>query len=430
MKQLTIVGAGWAGLSAAVAATQAGWQVRLYEGAAQAGGRARSLPMHYAGQPLDNGQHVLIGAYRDTLALMRTVGLNPDALLRRLPLDMRFADGQGLCLCRWPLPVNLLDGVARAQGWSLKDKASLIQASWRWQRAKFSCDATWTVAQLCVDAALSPLVLRQLIEPLCLSALNTPVHEANATVFLRVLQDALLSGPGSSDLLVPVVDLGALLPDACVRWLREHGADIRLGQRITPKAFEELTHTTGLTQHLLLACPPWEAARLSAQIAPDWANACAQLPHAAIATVYLRCNDHGFSGLPRPMLALHSDTQAPAQFVFDRGALNAQTGLLAAVVSACTGERDEVSQQVRKQVATQLKLTHLEVIQTVVEKRATLSCTPMLRRPETSVARGIWACGDYIQGPYPSTLEGAVRSGQQVITQLSHRVTSRSTVIA
>ena len=84
MKQLTIVGAGWAGLAAAVAATQAGWHVQLFEAANTAGGRARSLQQSFAGQPLDNGQHILIGAYRDTLALMRTVGLNPDELLQRL----------------------------------------------------------------------------------------------------------------------------------------------------------------------------------------------------------------------------------------------------------------------------------------------------------------------------------------------------------
>lgn len=418
MKQLTIVGAGWAGLAAAVAATQAGWQVRLFEAAPLAGGRARSLQQNFAGKPLDNGQHVLIGAYRATLALMRSVGLDPNVLLQRCPLDLRFADGQGLHLPDWPLPINLLAGVGRAQGWHLKDKVSLIQASWRWQRAKFSCDDTWTVAQLCDAARLSPRVLQQLIEPLCLSALNTPVQQASATVFLRVLHDALLGGTGSSDLLVPRVDLGALLPDACLQWLTAHGADIHLGERVTVSTFEKLAQATSPTQSVLLACPPWEAARLTADIAPKWAYMCAELQHTAIATVYLRCTDAGFSGLPRPMMALYCDEQAPAQFVFDRGALTGQPGLLAAVVSACQGERDEVSEQVYDQVCEQLELTNLEVVQTVVEKRATLACLPMLNRPEPWVSQGVWACGDYISGPYPSTLEGVVRSGQQVVTQV------------
>ena len=416
MKQLTIVGAGWAGLAAAVAATQAGWHVQLFEAANTVGGRARSLSQKFAGQPLDNGQHILVGAYLDTLALMRTVGINPDDLVQRLPLDLRYTDGQGLSLPDWPTPLNLLAGICSAKGWRIKDKVSLIQTAWGWQRANFECAPTWTVTDLCQASELSAQVTTQLIEPLCLSALNTPMHEASATVFLRVLRDALLGGAGSSDLLVPRVDLGALLPDACLQWLNARGAKIHLGKRLTTSEVEALHHNTS---PVLLACPPWEAARLTANIAPQWADKCLALLHNAIATVYLHCKDECFTGLSQPMVALHSGPNAPAQFVFDKGALSGQKGLLAAVVSACTTERHALAEQVHAQVSQQLGLHHLEVIQTVVEKRATLACTPLIDRPAPLVANQLWACGDYIRGPYPSTLEGAVRSGQQVVTQLS-----------
>jgi hypothetical protein len=315
--------------------------------------------------------------------------------------------------------------LGRAQGWTLKDKASLIQAAWGWHRARFECEPTLTVTQLCDASKLTPRVITQLIEPLCLSALNTPVNDASATVFLRVLHDALLGGAGSSDLLVPRVDLEALLPNACLHWLCTHGADVHLGTRISAAQVEALQHAASVDSALLLACPPWEAARLTADIAPKWAFQCAELSHTVIATVYLHCKDADFKGLPRPMMALHSDAQAPAQFVFDKGALSEQHGLLAAVVSACTAERDDVTEQVHAQVCEQLELVNVEVVQTVVEKRATLACTPMLDRPEPFVADGLWACGDFIQGPYPSTLEGAVRSGQQVVTQLSQVVHSQ-----
>jgi hypothetical protein len=79
--------------------------------------------------------------------------------------------------------------------------------------------------------------------------------------------------------------------------------------------------------------------------------------------------------------------------VFDKGALCEQTGLLAAVISACTTEREEVAKQVQAQVCAQIGLEHLEIVQTVVEKRATLACTPALHRPEPFVADGLWACG-------------------------------------
>jgi squalene-associated FAD-dependent desaturase len=420
VKKLTIVGAGWAGLAAAVAATQAGWQVELFEATQTAGGRARSLSQTFASAPLDNGQHILIGAYRDTLSLMRTVELNPDELLHRMPLDLRFSEGHGLHLPNWPMPFNFLAGLARARGWQWRDKASLIHAAWQWQRANFTCNETWTVAELCEHTQLSACVVTQLVEPLCLSALNISVTKASASVFLRVLQDALLGGAGSSDLLIPKVDLGGLLPEASCRWLQAHGAHIHLGKRLDASDVEALYAHATVNQPILLACPAWEAARLSAAIAPTWAHQASELPHTAIATVYLHCKDAGYVGLPRPMVALDSHAQAPAQFVFDRGALMGQPGLLAAVVSACDLDRDALNTHVHRQVSEQLGLSQLTWVQTVVEKRATFACTPQIDRPDSFIADKLWACGDYIRGPYPATLEGAVRSGQQVVAQLTH----------
>jgi len=461
VKHLTIVGAGWAGLAAAVSAVQQGWQVELFEAAAIAGGRARSLgatpnalSRNNASQPptdnfshtldrdseaipLDNGQHILIGAYRDTLALMRQVGVAVEDVLHRMPLDVRFADGSGLALPNWPAPLNVLAGVARARGWTLRDKVQFLKACAQWQWASFSCDASWTVTKLCAESRVPARVMQTLIEPLCLSALNTPISRASAAVFLRVLHDALLGGAGSSDLLVPRVDLGTLLPEPALRWLQARGAKVRLGHRITPEALEKLhaeCADNAAQRALLLACPPWEAARLAAAINPTWAQGAAALQHEAIATVYLDCKDPNFQGLARPMMALHSDgettatsptptipataTAGPAQFIFDRGALTQQPGLLACVVSACVGTREALAAQVLQQVQQQLGLTQLSVVQTVVEKRATLAYTPQLQRPAAFIAPQLWACGDYVAGPYPSTLEGAVRSGQEVVTQL------------
>ena len=418
MQHLRIVGAGWAGLAAAVAAVQEGWQVDLYDTAHAPGGRARSLAQHFAGHPLDNGQHVLIGAYHDTLGLMRTVGLAPEALLMRVPLNLKFADEQGLALPNLTAPWNVLAGIFLAVGWGWSDKLSVLRACWQWQRSGFGCDASWTVAQLCTHSALTPRVVQQLIEPLCLSALNTSCSNASALVFLRVLRDALLGGPGSADLLIPTTDLSALLPDACLRWLRTHGAQVHLGRRITAEDLQTSDFQTSSAHALLLACPSWEAARLTANTHPLWSQQAASLSHAAITTVYLHCTAAGFKGLTQPMLALHSDLSQPAQFVFDRGALTQQEGLLACVVSDSQGERDDIALRVQQQVAQQLGLSSLAIVQTVVEKRATLSCTPTQVRPEACIAPHVFACGDYVHGPYPSTLEGAVRSGQQVITQL------------
>jgi len=106
-----------------VHAVQQGWQVRLLEAAPQVGGRARRV-MHQ-GLPLDNGQHILIGAYRETLQMMRAVGIDTDLHLWRLPLNLRRPDGRGLQLPAWPAPWNMLAAIMLAKGWGWRDKLSL-----------------------------------------------------------------------------------------------------------------------------------------------------------------------------------------------------------------------------------------------------------------------------------------------------------------
>ena len=94
-------------------------------------------------------------------------------------------------------------------------------------------------------------------------------------------------------------------------------------------------------------------------------------------------------------------------------------GLLAFVVSASHGSREELQEQVLHQAHAELGLADLQTVQTIVEKRATFACVPGLQRPRQTILPGLLACGDYVEGPYPSTLEGAVRSGLEAARQIS-----------
>jgi squalene-associated FAD-dependent desaturase len=405
-----VIGAGWAGLACAVEATRLGHAVTLFEAAHMPGGRARRVDdMH--GLALDNGQHILIGAYTATLKLMRDVGVDVDCVLLRLPLSLRFADGGGLKLPRLPAPLDLLAGIFTARSWTWRDKSSLLRTAIGWRLAGFRCAASTTVADLC--AGLTPRVMKELIEPLCVSALNTPVGQSSGEVFLRVLKDALFSGSGGADLLLPRADLGALLPDAAIRWLTAQGAQVRIGTRVRAIASEggRWRVDDEIFDQVVLACAPWDAARLvraSGLQADAWCATTEALRFEAIATVYVR----GASPLAEPMLALRSDpATAPAQFAFDRGQLGGMQGVLAMVVSANEASREVLEEQVIAQAARQLGQTRLQLVQTVVEKRATFACTPALARPPSAIAPGLQACGDYTEGPYPATLEGAVLSG-------------------
>lgn len=420
--KIAVVGAGWAGMAAAVAATQAGHQVIVFEAARTAGGRARALEATLPdGQPvvLDNGQHILIGAYTDTLRLMRLVGVEPQRSLLRLPLTLLFPDGKGLALPRWPSPLDALAGIVRAGGWTWADKLSMLRAATGWQRSRFTCAASVSVTELC--GTLTPRVMQTLIEPLCVSALNTPADRASGQVFLTVLRDSLFAGQGSSNLLLPRQDLSSLFPQAAAQWLQVHGGEVRLGERVEHlrhtgdggwwvqgSRFDRVIWATSSSNAVVALMECAQAApELIANSVHSWAASTQALHHEAIATVYAWAPG---ARLAHPMLALYNSAVEPAQIVFDRGQLHGPAGLLAFVVSASSASREVLQTQVLEQARNQLGLQLLPA-QTVVEKRATFACTPGLVRPRMQVAPGLLACGDYVDGPYPATLEGAVRSG-------------------
>jgi len=424
-RRLCVVGGGWAGIAAAIHAVQRGDAVTLVEMAPQLGGRARCV--EFDGLALDNGQHILIGAYGETLHLMRMVGVDIDAALERRPLELVYPDGSGLQLPPGrPLPA-LLRGVLGAPGWRWPERLHLIGHATRWAAARFRCNDTLTVAEL--TAELPARLRDDLIEPLCVAALNTPPQQASAAVFLRVLRDALLGGPGSADLLLPRRPLSALLPQPAQAWLDAAGADVRLGTRVLGVERDgDFWSVDGVRfDRVVLACSAKEAARLCRSIAPAWAQEADAFDYEPIVTVYLQSPG---TTLSRPMTALHSGPDAPAQFVFDHGRLGGTPGLFAAVASSARVWADRGSAATAEAASRQLTTafpagtwaTQPRALRTLIERRATFLCRPALRRPGTAVAPGLTAAGDYIEGPYPATLEGAVRSG---LAAVEYRYTDR-----
>ncbi|MEP6969610.1 MAG: FAD-dependent oxidoreductase, partial [Betaproteobacteria bacterium] len=238
-----------------------------------------------------------------------------------------------------------------------------------------------------------------------------------------VLRDAMFGGSGGSNLLLPRIDLSSLFPTAAAHWLRERGAVVHIGSRV-----QHLTHEGDhwciqgeKFDQVLLATAAPDALHLLQASAPQWPDPlqsptqrwiamARQMQHMPIATVYAWAAN---ARLDQPMLTLRADPAAaapmPAQFVFDRGRLGGPAGLLAFVISASHGTREALQAQVLHQAKAQLGL-QLQAVQTVIEKRATIACTPALQRPPMEIAGGLLACADYVDGPYPSTLEGAVRS--------------------
>jgi len=313
--------------------------------------------------------------------------------------------------------------VLRARGWSWGERWALLAQALAWQRAGMRNPGVDTVEQLCRRLPLR--VSADLIDPLCIAALNTPASRASAAVFLRVLDDALFATPGGSDLLLPRVGLSQLFPAPALQWLEAKGATLRLSHRV-----QSLDRVDGRwridgepADDVVLACSATEAARLADPHDAQWASQAAALDYEPIGTVYLT---RGPQPLPSPMVALRSSPDAPAQFAFDLGLLGQHASVVAFVVSGARSWLEDgvgaMAQAVQRQ-ATQALPTVFgapspPVLHTTLERRATFACTPGLRRPAMKVADGLLAAGDYVEGPYPATLEGSVRAAVRAVHAL------------
>ena len=423
--KIHIIGAGWAGLSAAVHASLHGWQVVLYEAAHHPGGRARASEHH--GQTYDNGQHLLLGAYADTLALLGTLGVPMDEVLERHPLHLCDSQGHGLRLPRAAKWRGIMQATFNNQRWHARDRLSWL--SWLaslglWHLSHQVILAltgkSWdvSVSQLC--ALASPRVRRDVVEPLCLAALNTPVQEASGAVFARVMVDAFSNAPQSCDFLIPRVNLSSLLATPAVAWLKARGASLHFGQRI--QALSDLPRLAH--EPVIVATSAWQAAHLTRGTHPDWSARAQDLCHYPIATVYVSAKaPPPLSRNPDPVVMLETTLKAPAQFAirthFKSRQGDDQTTVWALVVSDSRGhDRESLIALVLAQAEHDLGLNAPQLERCIVEKRATFAALVGQRRPPMRVGPGLWACGDYVDGPYPSTLEGAVRSGQAVIQAL------------
>jgi predicted NAD/FAD-binding protein len=447
-----IIGGGYAGMAAALSLSARGIPVTVFESAQQLGGRARGV--FHQGTQLDNGQHLLLGCYRETLRLIRLAGGNVEQDFLRLPLQLDLHGQFSLKAPRLPAPLHLLAALLKAHGltWSERLKAARFMLALRGMSFRLPNDIT--VAELLAKYGQDADLTLKLWEPLCIAALNTPIHKASAQVLLNVLRDALNRTRADSDMLLPRIDFTALFPQRAANFVEQQGGKVYTScgvEALRPHkdGFEIITQSgldfpsvrpepvegqtpvhvstsstrtkneSGLQgryqfSHVICAASPTVAAKLLRPIAA-LAEAVAQidsLEQQPIYTVYLQYPPT--VRLPHPMLGLH---QRYSQWLFDKGQIAGQYGLLAAVISA-EGIHQELSQdELAQKVIAELReefgiVEQPEWFKVIAEKRATFCCSPNLRRPsqQTPLPRLLLA-GDYTAGDYPATLEGAVMSG-------------------
>ena len=411
---VAVIGGGWAGCTAALALAEAGVAVTLYEAGRVLGGRARAVQLE--NEPLDNGQHILLGAYSQTLQLIER--LNPIAApegLWRLPLTLNQPPDFSFSCSRLPAPLHLLVALLGANGLSWREK--LTAARWAHGLLNSAHRATDDLRVAQLTSGQPEKLNRLLWHPLCVSALNTPPETASARVFRDVIRAAFGGRNQHSDLLLPRRDLTTLLPAPAAARITELGGTVRPNCRVT--AVEANARTVVLDtrdgktaySHVIIAVAPQHLAGLAApipELAPMLRGVAAYRYH-PIATGYVQY-DPAFR-LSKPLFAL---TAGPAQFVFDRGQSHAQAGLVAFVASAAEKLPADWLDLAEAQLRRFVDVGGSRWRRRIVEKQATYACVPGMTRPAVRTAHArILLAGDYIAGPYPATLESATRSGVQ-----------------
>lgn len=428
---VAIIGAGCAGLAAASLLARRGIAVTLFEAAPQLGGRARGV--EYQGLKLDNGQHMLLGAYQETIALLQLAGVDLSQAMHRLPLSMTMVSPNTLLTLNTcpllPAPLHLLVGLLLAKGLSAHDKFLAIRFMALQQLRQFKLATDLPLAQFLQQQLQSPFLVAHLWEPLCLAALNTPLAQASSQVFLNVLRDSFTGKKTDSDFLLAKHDLSSLIASPLSQFLTAHGTTIThtTVQHISTCDAGFTLQSQANTQtfsHVIIAVGPHQLSHILPSALATSVDV-SRFSYQPITTVYLQYETK--QALPQAMLGMVGTL---SQWAFDRGQLCGQLGLIAVVISTSGAHQNMSHAELAQHVNSELhgvspSLGHPIWHKVITEKRATFSCDAGLKRPthQTSLPN-LFLAGDYIEGDYPATIEGAVRSGMQAANLVLNSIQS------
>ena len=427
-----VVGAGFAGLSAAVRLVEQGARVLVVEERRRLGGRATAFPDPATGEIVDNGQHALFGCYHETFDFLRTIGTDGDvALDDRLEIDVIEKSGRQsrLSTPAWPPPLHLVGGLLKWSALGLQDRVAAVRMGLTLRRFKrgptdrWTALATKTAAAWLADERQTARITELLWEPLVVAAINQHPDAAAAEPFVRVLTRMFNGTRRDAAIGLPRVPLDALYAEPARRWLEARGSSVRTGTGATLVAEAGRARGVDLKGEIIdaggvISSVPWFAFGTFAGSAPALAatvQAAEAMAASPIVTVNLwydrTVTDAAFVGLPGRTF----------QWVFDKGRIFGATASHLSLVSSGADAvvargNGELSALAEHEVTEALpKARGARVVRTTVvrEKRATFSLAPgQPPRPgvETPIRR-FHLAGDWTDTGLPATIEGAVQSG-------------------
>lgn len=434
MIDVIVIGGGCAGFSAATALAEQGARVQVLEARPGLGGRATAFTDPTTGERVDNGQHILMGCYTDTLAFLDRIGA-ADRVAWQSGLKLSMIDRTGhhsvLSLPALPAPLNFVAGVFGWEALSWPERLSVLRIGAMIRPSAFAASQRRPGAPVeSVRAWLSrhgqgSRICELFWEPLALAALNQSIDQAEASNFVRVLQRVFGPDPGAAALVLPAVPLDELYVEPSRRFLEARGGDVRVnsparvsivGGRVTgvwvrDQVIEAPVVVSTVPWHSFHALFDQAPAELRATI--DNATALDSLP---IVNVNLWF-DRAVMG--EPIVGLPGRN---FQWVFDRRALvgggashvSLTSSGAEAIVAKTNDELTAMALDELRQALPRARAAGLKKSVVVREKRSTFSLAPDAPpRPQARTAiEGFYVAGDWIDTGLPATIESAVISGR------------------
>ncbi|MGD9896464.1 MAG: hydroxysqualene dehydroxylase HpnE [Candidatus Methylacidiphilaceae bacterium] len=434
-RRVVVLGAGLAGMAAAVEATLSGDRVTLLEARAQAGGRAGSFPEARSGERLDTGQHLLMGCYRETLRLLRSLGAEGKLLWidpLRIPFRGRAAES---ILEAWPLP----------SPWHLLGAfLEYREISWKDRRAAIRLIGSLILGRepLCEETAESWLrrrkqpqgIIRGLWEPLCLAACNQDLSRASAQMLAAVIRRALLGSRKDSALVFCRGDLGDLMAKECERLLRFCGGALSCRSPVSRLMFSgdrleaiEVAGSGRWEVEEAVSALPWNVLGSLLPEGSALQKICRSLGEEAILNLYL------WTDRPLTREIVVGFLDSPVHWLFSRERISGRAAACghayAAVISAAQSwkelSREAVADRVMEEIRNRLpeaadaRLLHFFLYRA---QAGTPSLSPAacgLRPGPRSEWRNLWIAGDWTSTGLPATIEGAVQSGISAVRTMN-----------
>lgn len=432
-KKVLVLGAGYAGLSAAVELINRGHDVTLLESRALLGGRAHNFTDVKTGLELDNGQHIFMGCYHETLKFLSYLGVQ-DRLASPTRLEVPFLSENkrsSLAAAPLPAPFHLLTALLGYGELSMADKMAALKLGARLRLGQ-TARADETVQTWLTRWGQTPNIIRALWEPLCLAAVNEPISTASAALFATVIRRSFLGSADDAKILLSRVGLSQLFSPEVKRLLEMCRSVTRVQAPVQALHFDgprlrevELTGGERLTADAVVSALPWHVLRGLLPAESTLAQGCHKLGEAPIISLHL--------WLDRPVLKepFVGFLDSPVHWLFSREHIHgkdSETPVVTAVISGArdlmnkTGaELEEITLSEMRRFLPEARDAHVTHRMVYKALSATFAATPEAEpfRPGPATAwSNFWLAGDWTATGLPATLEGAILSGHRAAAAL------------